>query len=118
MAKKNQDIVVKGSLDRFRDFIFIDDVSQAWLNLVKSNKFNRIYNLGSGRKTTLKKLLNIIKKITSNKKKIISVSGTPGDFHGCYSDSSKIKKELKFYPKTNLMRDIKKFYQWIDENKR
>ena len=118
MAKKNQDIIVKGSLDRFRDFIYIDDVSEAWFKLIKTKKYDQIFNLGSGKKTTLKTLLKIIKNITNNKKKVISTGGTPGDFFGCYSDINKIQKELKFYPKTNLHIDIKKFNKWINANKK
>ena len=34
MAKKNSEIKVKGSLKRFRDFIYIDDVLDAWHKVI------------------------------------------------------------------------------------
>ena len=110
MAKNNSVLNVKGSLKRFRDFIYIDDVVEAWykISLDKKN-FNKIYNLGSGSKITLTQLFKIISE-TINKKLNVKVrKGTPGDFLGCYADISKIKKDLKFIPKINLKIGLKNF---------
>ena len=119
MAKNNPTLNVKGSLKRFRDFIYIDDVVEAWYKIALDKKnFNKIYNLGSGSKVTLTQLFKIISN-TINKKLNIKVrKGTPGDFLGCYSDISKIKKDLKFFPKTNLKIGLKKFDIWLDKNKK
>ena len=65
MAKKDPKIIVKGSLNRFRDFVFIDDIIRAWVLIVEDKKHsNEIYNVGSGQKTTINELL---KKIFSRK---------------------------------------------------
>ena len=119
MAKNNSTLNVKGSLKRFRDFIYIDDVVEAWYKIALDKKnFNKIYNLGSGSKVTLTQLFKIISD-TINKKLNIKVrKGTPGDFLGCYSDISKIKKDLNFFPKTNLKIGLKKFDIWLDKNKK
>lgn len=119
MAKNNPTLNVKGSLKRFRDFIYIDDVVEAWYKIAIDKKnSNKIYNLGSGSKVTLKQLFKVISK-TINKKLNIKVrKGTPGDFLGCYSDISKIKKDLKFFPKINLNNGLKRFNDWLDEQKK
>ena len=58
---KSNTIIVKGSLKRFRDFIYIDDVVEAIIKILKSNSVNgKILNIGSGKCTQIKK---IIKKI-------------------------------------------------------
>ena len=99
--------------------LYIDDVVEAWYKIALDKKnFNKIYNLGSGSKVTLTQLFKIISD-TINKKLNIKVrKGTPGDFLGCYSDISKIKKDLKFFPKTNLKIGLKKFDIWLDKNKK
>ena len=118
MAKKNSHIKVKGSLKRFRDFIFIDDVVNGWYKTAIDKKnFNKVYNLGSGKKTSLKSLFNIIKKVLNKKIDIIEEKGTPGDFLGCYASIKKIKKDLKFSPSTNLEKGVKIFSNWLDNNK-
>ena len=39
MAKNNPTLNVKGSLKRFRDFIYIDDVVEAWYKIALDKKF-------------------------------------------------------------------------------
>ncbi len=49
IVRNNNYVGVQGSLDRFRDFIYIDDVVQGWELCLLNNEFpNQIYNLGSG----------------------------------------------------------------------
>lgn len=116
MAKKMTPIQVKGSLKRFRDFIYIDDVTEAWLKVAKDKKnYNKIYNLGTGKKTSLKELFFIISKVLDKKLVVKELKGTPGDFMGCYSNISRIKKDLKFKPQMSLLEGIKKFNNWLNE---
>ena len=109
-ALNSNKIEVKGSVKRWRDFIYIDDVVDAWIksiNLVGHN----IFNLGSGKKTFVKELLDEIKKIFPSSEIIISNS-TLGDQFGIYSDNSKIKEKLKISKFTSLRDGVKKFAEW------
>ena len=115
MAKKQPVINVKGSLKRFRDFIYISDVIDAWYKMIVDKKnFNKIYNIGSGKKTTLKELFNKISIVLDKKINVSEKQGTPGDFLGCYANISKIRNDLKFKPKINLEIGLKKFNEWLD----
>ena len=115
MAKKEPRIKLKGSIKRFRDFIYIDDVVDAWYKLTIDKKnFNKIYNLGSGNKVTLKTLFNHIGEVLNKKISIQVEKGTPGDFLGCYANINKIKKDLNFNPKVELKKGISKFNSWLD----
>ena len=113
MALKDNKVSVKGSLKRFRDFVFIDDVTEAWyIASIKKNSNNSIYNIGTGKKTTILELLKIISQTINKKIEIFELKGTPGDFNGCYSNISKIKKDLNFKPKVDLKKGLKIFYKW------
>ena len=113
MAIKENKVQVKGSLNRFRDFIFIDDVVEAWYQAaIKTKSKNKIYNIGTGKKTTILQLLKIISKVIKKKIQISELEGTPGDFKGCYSNISKITKDLNFKPKVSLENGLKTFYKW------
>lgn len=115
MARNKSNIMVKGTLKRFRDFIYVDDVIDAWYKISLDNKnYNKTYNLGSGKKTNLKQLLQTISKTLRKKIKIKVTKGTPGDFLGCYADVEKINKDFKFRPKTDLKRGLKLFNAWLD----
>ena len=118
MARNKSNIVVKGSLKRFRDFIYVDDVIDAWYMLaLDKNNYNKVYNLGSGKKVNLKQLLKAISQVLKKKIKVNTTKGTPGDFLGCYADIRKIKKDLRFIPKTDLHNGLKNFNKWLDNLK-
>jgi len=111
-ALNHKKIIVKGSLDRFRDFIYIDDVVNAWYQATINNKIiNEIINLGTGIKTSVKELTGIIIKYLPNTE--ISVSNpTPGDQNGIYSNNTKLEKLLKITNPTKLEDGIKFFIEW------
>lgn len=118
MAKNEPKIIVKGSLNRFRDFVFIDDVINAWILVVEDKKnYNEIYNVGSGKKTTIKELLKKISVVLNKKIIVNEKAGTPGDFLGCVASIKKIKKDLGYKPATNLKEGIAIFNKWIDNLK-
>ena len=93
---KSNKIIIKGSLKRFRDFIYIDDVVKiTYLCSIKKNTKNKIYNISTGYKTTVKKIISLISNITKKKIKIIKAKSTPGDQFGIYAKPKLIKKDLK-----------------------
>ena len=111
-AIKYGEISVKGSLSRFRDFIFIDDVVEAWFRATFYDKaLNEAINIGTGKKTTVNMLIESIKKIT--KVDYIKVEkGTPCDQLGIYADNTKLKEILNLNPQVKLENGLKTFYNW------
>ena len=110
---------VKGSLERFRDLIYIDDVIDAWVLCLKDKKnYNQIFNLGSGEKTYVKDMIKEIIKLykKENKIKVKVIDSTPGDIKGCYANIEKIKRCLSFKPKIKFKSGIKTFKKWVDES--
>ena len=111
-----QDVVqVKGSLDRFRDLVHVDDVIQGWDLCLHSDIYNESYNLGSGTKTTYRDLIVSLAKVMGKEEtlKLEELPGTPGDMMGCYADITKIKKNLNYNPKYNLIEGIRDMYNWV-----
>ena len=111
-----QDVVqVKGSLDRFRDLVHVDDVIQGWDLCLHSDIYNESYNLGSGTKTTYRDLIVSLAKVMGKEDtlKLEELPGTPGDMMGCYADITKIKKNLNYNPKYNLIEGIRDMYNWV-----
>ena len=119
LVKNKHYIGVKGRLDRFRDFIYIDDVVQGWeLCLLNNNFPNQIYNLGSGIKTYLSSLIDTLIKAYGkiDQIKVEEIGTTPGDIIGCYADISKISKQLGYKPQFDLNSGINLFKEWVDKS--
>ena len=114
MIKNSSKVEVKGSLSRFRDIINIEDVISGWELCLKKDKKNEIFNLGTGIKTTFRKLINSLVKISNKEKKIkIYERGkTEGDLKGCVADLTKIKKQLNFKPKVSLQAGLKEMWKY------
>jgi UDP-glucose 4-epimerase len=109
-------IEVKGNLNRFRDFIFIEDVSNAWLKATFSMEAkNQIFNLGTGERTTVADLLNKICNCIPGTTYFVNGS-TPGDQNGIFADIEKLKRILNISKFTNLDNGLNEFTKWSKES--
>ena len=118
---KDEPILVKGSRDRFRDFIYIDDVVDAFVRTAFSEKAaNKTFNVGIGKQTFVWQLLDEITKAFGYKigdYPIQFKGSTPGDQIGIYADISKIKRYLSWEPKVELADGIVKMVEWLKANR-
>jgi len=97
-------VEVKGSVERFRDLSYIDDVAEVTIESISNKKFyNDIVNIGTGKKTQIKTMLKLMKDYLHSDKEIIISEGTKGDQFGTYADISKLKS---IYPKEFIGFDL------------
>ena len=106
---------IKGSLERFRDFTYIDDCVNLLFKSLKSNKFNEVYNLTSGKKCKVKQLVKLLIKLFKKKKdySIQVAEGTKGDSFGFHSSNKKIVKHFKYNFQFSLEKGLKNYVKWI-----
>ena len=113
---RKEPILVKGSKSRFRDFIYISDVVSAWINALENkNSFGKIYNLGTGVKTTVETLLNSEIKAFNEREDypIVFEGSTPNDQFGVYADISLIKSDLQWSPHVSLNEGLSEMVNWL-----
>ena len=93
MALKNKQIKVKGSKDRFRDFIEINDVISAIIFLIKNVQDNNyeVYNISTNFKTSVEEVIKLILKYLNSDIDISYLDSTPGDQFGIFGNNNKIK---------------------------
>ena len=110
---EEQPIIVKGSKDRFRDFIYIDDVVDGWMRAFElPDSIGETYNLASGSKSTVEQVLYELKDACGRPNYPVEFSsGTPGDQQGITFNISKIQKEIGFSPKIDLREGLKKMVE-------
>ncbi len=116
-AFKNKYILIKGSGDRFRDMIYIDDVVEAFIKCLNFNTEFKIYNVSTGNKTKVSEVINSIKGMFSDSLTIHYDGETPGDIFGIYGDNNLIKSDLNWSPKMNFEDGLTNMYNWIIRNK-
>ena len=113
--KKNR-IEVTGSLNRYRDFVYISDTIDALL-INPKKKDNWLMNLGLGKKYKVKNVIDIILRELNNKKiKIIERNSFIEDTLGSYANNSKLRSE-GWRPKYNLKMGARKTIYEIKKKK-
>lgn len=111
LALKNQQITIFGDGKQKRDYIFIDDLVDAFVLGLESKTSGNIYNLGYGTGIEFRKMIEIIVKTVG--KGSLKYVAWPADYKivetGDYvTDINKIRTELGFIPKTNFEDGIQK----------
>ena len=93
--------------EQVRDFIYVEDLAQAHVKTIQEEGL-KIYNVGTGKGTKVNDLVATISKIIGYKIKIQDLGERPGDVSELWADSSKIKKEVDWEPKVDLVEGLKK----------
>jgi UDP-glucose 4-epimerase len=106
-------IHIKGSKSRFRDFVYIDDVVESFVQcLTRQKTWGESINIATGRKTTVNELTSIM--LTEyNKKVTIEFTGsTEGDIHGIWACTDKMQDMLGVKDITKLEDGLNKMLSW------
>ena len=108
--------VIYGSGHESFDFIAVEDCGRANICAIKSDSTDSFYNVGTGKKTTLKELAEILIELTASNQKINYVEKVEKTFVksriGC---PNKAKKEINFSYKIDLKEGLKRLIDWRHE---
>lgn len=112
---RGEEVPVTGSLERFRDFIYIDDVVNAWVSALQLPRTkSAVYNLGTGKQTTIRELLAALISVMGLPKEypIREMEGSAFDQFGLSADSTRIRSDLNWQPNTNLLDGLREMVAW------
>lgn len=93
-------LTVAGDGTQTRDFVHVEDVAHAFLDAAESNRVNEVYNVGSGQKTSINYIVELLKG------EKVSVPKRLGEPDHIYTDITKIKKELGWSPQISIEEGI------------
>ena len=95
-------IFVKGSLDRVRDLIYVDDVASVIVRALSCSEATyNTFNVGTGVGVTIRELIYLLSVALDKKWKdieIVEEIGTVGDPFSNVADISKMKQILEYDP--------------------
>jgi UDP-glucose 4-epimerase len=98
-----------------RDFIHVSDLAEAHimaLDSLRKGGSGGIYNLGTGQGTTVREVVEMVKKVTGKDFPVNELPGRPGDPVAIYADSSKARRELGWQPHYDLEDMVRTAYEW------
>jgi len=116
-AISDKPINIEGSASRSLDLTYVDDVVNACLLAAISSYSQEIYNVGTGKSTTLGNLAELIVDI-SGRKPPIKVIPSPREFNVTHrlADISRAKYKLGYKPLVNLREGLTRFMSWATLN--
>ncbi len=103
--KNHSEIVLWGSGNAKREFLYVDDMAQGIIYILENYKSNEHINLGTGFEITIKDLAKLISEVVNFKGEIKFDTSKPDGMDRKVLDSSKINN-LGWTPKTSLKNGI------------
>ena len=119
----NRPLPIYGKGTNSREWIYVKDHCEALIKVFLKGKIGEFYNIGSNKNL---KNLQVTNEILKESKKLIKlgkkvkisfVKDRPGHDVRYALNSNKIKKKLKWYPKTNFSSGIQLTLNWYLKNK-
>lgn len=99
-ALHQEDVIVYGDGSVIRDFIYIDDAVKAIINIADGPNAVRLFNVGSGKGTSINQILDLIQSTLATPLNIIYKEGRKADVPVNYLDISRYEA---VYGKLNLI---------------
>ncbi len=112
-ALEMHEIQVKGSGDRYRDFVYIDDVVDAFLALGSCSLENYSeFNVATGVRTTVFELIEYLSASLPFEVRVCYEGATLGDVFGITGNADRLRHLAGWSPKTNLQAGLERMVAW------
>ncbi len=119
LLMKSPKMISKGSLERFRDIVHIEDIVKAWVLCGTGNAKSGVYNVGSGVAITIGEMIKNLGEslgISENLEIEVEQSG-PGDIMGISADITALNEAIGFTPDFPPKKGIHHFTEWALESR-
>lgn len=104
-------VTVYGDGTQTRDFLFVDDLVEGIMLAIKYGS-NNVFQLGSGRGTSINDLISSLKETTGINFKVEYKPFRNGEIKHTFCDISKAKKLINYNPATDLKTGLNKLWEW------
>jgi UDP-glucose 4-epimerase len=95
-----------------RDYVYVSDVVRA--NILSMDRGDgEIYNIGTGKPTTVNEIFSILKDISGKDSKPDLAEAREGEISEVYLNCEKAIKELKWKPEVTLIYGLKETFKWF-----
>ena len=104
------------SPDTARDFIYVDDVIEAYLQIGQlSLQCGEVFNIGTGVQSSMRDIVRAVVRCTGANVKVNwgSIPARTWDTETWLADATKVRRVLKWAPRTGLVEGINKTVDWF-----
>ncbi len=120
-ALRGEKITIHSDGEQSRDFVYVDDICRAWADAIDSPAtFGQVFNLGSGRATTVNQLCDAVLRQFGLDRSTFSVTAAPaqiGDIRRSEAAIDAVAEALAWQPRVNLERGMAATVAWARETR-
>ncbi len=114
---KNRPVIINGTGEQVRDYVFVEDCARANLMLLNQGS-GCVYNLGWGIGTTVNQLFQCLKEITGYTLDAAYGPARAGETFCIYLEALRAKAELGWEPTVPLQEGLRKTVEYYQERER
>jgi UDP-glucose 4-epimerase len=112
-ARHGTTLEIWGDGENVRDYIFIDDIIEACMGLIKLPQDSATYNLGSGVGYSINQVKGIVEEISGKKVQTIYRPARGMDVRAVVLDNTRLKERLQWQAGTDLADGVAKTWEWL-----
>ena len=109
--------IVYGDGSQSYDFIYVSEVGRANVCALKSDASDQFYNVGSGTKTSIKEVCEMLLELTGSKLKIQYEPAGKTFVTNRIGSTEKAEREIGFRTKISLAEGLNKLIEWRNSHK-
>jgi len=118
---RGEPVIIFGDGEQSRDFVYIDDVVDAWVNSMDNPEtYGHVYNVGYGVDISVNQLTReIIRILKHNPKKypIFYEDTRPGDQRQMKASIESLKRALGWKPRFDIKKGLDQTIRWAKEQR-
>lgn len=112
----NKPVVIYGDGSMQRDYIYVQDVANAIVNMFQKKTIYNVYNIGSGIDTSINELLNIIKDVVQENFQVTKQPAPSTYIQKISLDIQRYTSEFGKINSIDLKEGVKRTYSYIVNN--
>ena len=113
-ARRGTTLEIWGDGEHVRDFIYIDDVADAAVRLIRLAHDSGTYNLGYGMGHSVNQLKGMVEQVSGAGVKTLYKPARKLDVRSVVLDGTHLRRTLAWGPSTKLMDGLARTWHWIN----
>lgn len=115
-AEKGESLVIYGDGSQTRDFVFVSDVVNAVLMLLRHERVEGVFNIGCGEAVSIRDLAGKVLELTGKDLCVVYKPPRTGDIPYSVADVSKARQAFGFRPQVSLDDGLRSLLIWRDRS--
>lgn len=114
--QSDRSLTIYGDGEQYRDFVYVADIVQANLRAALLGEAGRVYNVGSGRKTTIRDLAETMIDLTGHEVEIHYEDFRAGEVRESLANIHRARTGLGFEPRYDLRTGLREMWMGIQSS--